>query len=316
MVDSVFSINIDWNRGPTVAAMKQSLKTRFRFHVATGIAATALLTLVGCTTFCDKMQHHHGNNLFNYLYSDQASHIDTPSIPTLSLPLRVGVAFVPSDNSDSRPYATREDWTFSEPQKMALMKEVSTHFQNYAFVKNIELIPTAYLAPRGGFRNLDQLRSIYGIDVIVLLSYDQVQFTDEGLLSVSYWTIVGAWVVEGEKNDTRTLLDAAVYDIASRKLLFRAPGISEVKGSATPINLDEELRLDRERGYQRAATNLVTNLKVQLEEFRDRVKNTPEEYHIVHKPGYVGAGSAGPLELTLAATLLAAYLWNRRSTKA
>ena len=43
---------------------------------------------------------------------------------------------------------------------------------------------------------------MFGIDVIVLLSYDQVQFRDEGLLSLTYWTVVGAYTIPGEKNDT------------------------------------------------------------------------------------------------------------------
>lgn len=98
-----------------------------------------------------------------------------------------------------------------------------------------------------------------------LSSPDQVQFTDTGLLSLTYWTLVGAYVVKGEKNDTQTMLDAAVYDIRSRKLLFRAPGISRVKNSATPVNLTEKLRLDRDEGFRLAAAELVTNLHRELE---------------------------------------------------
>lgn len=30
-----------------------------------------------------------------------------------------------------------------------------------------------------------------GADIIALISYDQVQFTDEGLASLSYWTVLG-----------------------------------------------------------------------------------------------------------------------------
>ncbi len=48
---------------------------------------------------------------------------------------------------------------------------------------------------------------MYDIDVIALVSYDQVQFTDGSFLSLTYWTIVGAYVVAGEKNDTSTMLD-------------------------------------------------------------------------------------------------------------
>jgi rhombotail lipoprotein len=147
---------------------------------------------------------------------------------------------------------------------------------------------------------------------MLLLSYDQVQFTDQGLLSLSYWTIVGAYVMEGEKNDTQTMLDGAVYDIASHKLLFRAPGLSKVKGAATPVNLSKHLRQDSERGFNEAATNLVTGLKIQLEEFQQRVKNAPTEFKVVHQPGYTGASAFGGVEAMVAYGMGACYLWTRR----
>jgi rhombotail lipoprotein len=241
----------------------------------------------------------------DYLYPRDVEHVDTPTLPTLSLPLKIGVAFVPEPQPKGHggAFVTPGPGHFSEKQKLALARQISDDFREYPFVGSIELIPSAYLTARGGFANLDQIRSMFGVDVIALLSYDQVQFTDEGLLSLTYWTVVGAYVVRGEKNDTKTMMDAVVYDNASRKLLFRAPGISQIKGSATPINLTEQLRLDSEQGFNVAATNLVANLQEQLELFRERVKSAPEEYKIVRKPGYTGAGSLGGFDLVLLAAL-------------
>jgi rhombotail lipoprotein len=278
-----------------------------------GLVATITLLVAGCDTL-GMGQHHRASNLYAYLYSDQKGHIDTPTVPVLSLPLRVGVAFVPVDSSNERnAYSLPDDLTFSESQKMDLMKQISGQFKQYPFVKSIELIPTAYLTPRGGFANLDQIRTMYGVDVMALLSYDQVQFTGEGVLSLTYWTIVGAYVVPGEKNDTKTMMDAAVYDIACRKLLFRAPGIGNVKGSATPINLSEQLRADSKKGFEQAATNLVANLKVQLEAFKEQVTNAPTEYKIEYKPGYTGGGAFGGMETIIVGGLGACFLWTRRS---
>ena len=282
-----------------------------------GLAATVTLLVAGCDTFNGGATSHRASNLYAYLYSDQKEHVDAPAIPVLSLPLRVGVAFVPVDSNGRNNYASAaDDSAFSESQKMELMRQISAQFKQYPFVKSIELIPTAYLTPRGGFANLDQIRTIYGVDVMALLSYDQVQFTGEGVLSLTYWTIVGAYVVRGEKNDTRTMMDAAVYDIASRKLLFRAPGIGDVKASATPINLSEQLRADSKKGFEEAATNLVANLKVQLADFKEEVTNAPGEYKIEYKPGYTGAGAFGGLETTCVGGLGACFLWTRRNRKA
>ncbi|RMF83649.1 MAG: rhombotarget lipoprotein [Nitrospinota bacterium] len=252
-----------------------------KYSIGLVLVFIMLGSLAGCTTARMTRQYA---SVVQYLYPAKTDPVDTPSIPVLSLPLKVGAAFVPEERSVNTT-------VFPEKEKIALLQEVSTHFQRYPFVQSIELIPTAYLTPGGGFTNLDQIRSLFGIEVIALLSYDQVQFTDEGLLSLTYWTLVGAYIVTGEKNDTKTLMDVAVYHIPSRKLLFRAPGISHVKGSATPVNLSEQLRRDSEKGFREAARDLVQNLQEQLKLFQERVKSAPQEFRVTYKPGYTGGGS-------------------------
>jgi len=281
-----------------------------------GCVAGAAALAVSCAMW-DKTERRRANSLYNYLYSAEAGHQDAETMPVLSLPLRVGIAFVPADRpKGSAGYAPPDNDPFSESQKMELLKQISGEFKSCPFVKSIELVPTAYLTPRGGFANLDQIRTMYGVDVMALISYDQVQFTDQGLLSLTYWTIVGAYVIQGQKNDTQTMLDGAVYDIASRKLLFRAPGISAVKGSATPVNLSEQLRRDSEKGFKEAATNLAAGLKVQLDEFRERVKNAPDEFKVVNKPGYTGGASLGGLEMLLTVVMGACFWRTRRNAAA
>ena len=276
------------------------------------VLVTVVLT-TGCATFGVR-SHHRATSVMKFLYPDGAERVEAPAIPVLSLPLKVGVAFVPSEHgkTDAAQHFPVSDLTVNDAQKMALMKEVSQHFKKYPFVRSVDLIPTTYLRPGGSFANLDQLRSMFGVDVIALLAYDQAQFTDEGLFSLSYWTIVGAYVVPGEKNDTQTMLDAVVYDIASRKMLFRAPGTSHIKGEATPINLSEELRRDSQTGFQAAATNLVTALEFQLAEFKDRTKQSPDEIKVTHKPGYVGAAALGGFEVTLVVGMALAGFFLRR----
>lgn len=272
----------------------------------------ALAVISGCLSPGDRSRRH-SSSLVNYLYPKGMEHPDKPAIPTLSLPLTVGVAWVPEGTN--RPACPMEQW-LSEERKMKLMDTMVLHFKSHEFVKSIEVIPSAYLTPAGGFANLDQIRAMYGVDVIALVSYDQVQFTSEGLLSFAYWTVVGAYVVQGERNDTQTMVDTAVYDIASRKLLFRAPGTSRVKASATPVNLGEQLRRDAGRGFHEATTNMVANLQTELARFRERVKQSPEEFKVVHKPGYTGAGGTGLGGLALAVLLGAAALRGRRISRA
>jgi rhombotail lipoprotein len=250
------------------------------------------VTLSGCST----ATRHYSSSVVQYLYPNQKETIQEPDIPVLSLPLKVGIAFVPGTNVDIKSNAPAhmvDSSALSETDKMALMQEVAKHFRKYEFVKSIDLIPSAYLRQEGSFDNLRQIQTMYGIDVIALLSFDQSQFTDEGASAVSYWTILGAYVVKGEKNDTHTMLDAAVFDISSRKMLFRAPGLSQIQGTATPVNLSEQVRRDRAAGFQEASKDLIVNLDEQLALFKEKIKEMPEEYNVVHKAGYTGAGSIG-----------------------
>jgi rhombotail lipoprotein len=263
-------------------------------------ALTAAVVFCGCETFSGR-SHHRATSVMKFLYPHDTERVESTATPVLSLPLKVGVAFVPLDESKTqtpRSYGLPvSDPTVNEAQKLALMKEVSKHFEQYRFVKSIELIPSAYLSAGGSFANLEQLRTMFGIDVIALLSYDQAQFTDENFLSLSYWTIVGLYTVNGERNDTHTMLDAVVYDIPSRKMLFRAPGISHIKGGATPVDLSKELRQDSQKGFSAAASDLVTNLDFQLSEFKDRMKKSPDEIKVVGKPGYALAAAIGGWEV-------------------
>lgn len=271
------------------------------------ITVACIFLISGCSTFAPR-EKHNSTSVVEFLYPDKDGVAETPGVPVLSLPLHVGIAFVPS--SGYRSYRTTDVPT--EKQKMDLMQQVADHFKKYPYVREIELIPSAYLRPKGGFTNLDQLRRLYGIDVIALVSYDQVQFTDEGLLSLTYWTIVGAYVIRGEKNDTQTLLDTVVYDIPSRKMLFRAPGTSHIKGHATLVNLTEQLRADSAAGLKKATKNMITNLDQQLALFKDKIKERPAEYKVVRTPGYSGGGSVDGFMLALLAALCGGLVWIRR----
>src|SRR5689334_20033444 len=157
---------------------------------------SAAVAFCGCETFSGR-SHHRATSVMKFLYPHDTERVESTATPVLSLPLKVGVAFVPLEESKTvRGYGLPvSDATVNEAQKLALMKEVSKHFEQYRFVKSIELIPSAYLSSGGSFANLDQLRTMFGVDVIALLSYDQAQFTDENFLSLSYWTIVGLYTV-------------------------------------------------------------------------------------------------------------------------
>jgi len=299
---------------------------------STGIFIVLVISLFyaalmsGCASGTTK----HATSVVDYLFPKTKDPVVTPGIPVLTLPLRVGIAFVPSaagsDGRESKtssgftPFQGGGDLALTEKRKTDLMQEVAKNFKKYPFVKYIEIIPSAYLTPAGSFANLDQIRTMLELDVIVLLSYDQVQFTDQ-TLSFTYWTMSGPLVIPAQKNDTHTMLDAVVYDIASRKMLFRAPGTSLVKGKSMLVDQSQELRADGDTGFSEAAQSMIVNLDAQLALFKEKLKERPDEFKVVSRPSYSpsfslggggGRGSVDNFMLLLFIVLGAYFVWNKR----
>jgi len=98
-------------------------------------------------------------------------------------------------------------------------------------------------------------------------------------------------------------VDAAVFDVKSRKLLFRAPGTSQVKGSATMAGYSEQARAAQADGYRLAVDQLIPQLQGELAGFRERIKSDAN-FKVVNKDGYKGGGSFGWLAVAVALAAL------------
>jgi rhombotail lipoprotein len=211
------------------------------------------LGLCGCM---EQKKAHYRNSLIDYLYPNVQAPQEEPVAPAavdITLPAKVGIAFAPDQVA-----------LLSEKDKLELLQRIKAEFTRYPQFSAVEVIPSQHLSMGGGFANLDQLRLMYGIDLAALISYDQMQHTDQGFKSISYWTIVGMYVIEGEKNDTNTMMDISLFHIPSRKMLLHAAGTSQVKESATIINLSEQLRSDSLSGFSQATDNMINNLREEL----------------------------------------------------
>jgi rhombotail lipoprotein len=255
--------------------------------------ALALLALAGCASIKDPSGVRQAGSIVDYLYPDarQAPALQ-PSVTRLRLPVRVGIAFLPGNGWSGGP---------TEQMRARLLDRVKASFTQYDYIGSIEVIPSSYLRPRGGFDNLEQAARMFNVDVVALVSYDQVRFNDTNRLAVLYWTVVGAYLIKGDKYDVQTMVDAAVFDVASRKLLFRAPGTSRVKGSATMAGYSRDVREAQTDGYEQAVADLIPHLQEQLAGFKARAKNDPD----IRVEGGKGGGAIGwPLALVLAGVAL------------
>lgn len=266
------------------------------------LAASACLALAGCASWFGPSQGKQTGSVVDYLYPDnQEPPAMQPTVTALRPPVRVGIAFVPGGG-----------WAggLPETEKQQLLERVKASFSQAPYVESIQVIPSTYLRAKGGFTNLEQAARMFNVEVVALLSYDQVQFADANKLSLLYWTIIGAYVIHGDQYDVQTLLDASVFDVASRKLLFRAPGTSRVKGSAAMANFSERSREARVEGYTKAADDLIPHLQTELDRFRERVK-TDRSIRVENKPGYAGGGAFGGWAWSGALALAALGLMRR-----
>lgn len=258
------------------------------------IVAAVFLTLAGCASMTTPASVKRTASVVDYLFPDarEAPRMQ-PAVTRLRPPVRVGIAFVPGGG-----------WAggLPEAEKMKLLERVKASFSQHPYIGTITLIPTQYLRPKGGFANLNQVARMFNVEVITLLSYDQVQFKDTNALSMLYWTIIGAYVIKGDQYDIQTMVDASVFDVASRTMLFRAPGTSQVKGNATMAGFSEQSRAAQIDGYNQAVDQLIPQLQSELDQFRERIK-TDANFKVENKDGYRGGGSLDWLSLAMALIL-------------
>jgi len=235
------------------------------------------------------------SSLVDYLYPrGEVPPAQPDSIPQLDLPLRVGVAFVPTQYSR---------YDLSEATKMTLLDDVRDEFIKQEYIQHIEIIPDTYLRSSNGIDGMRQVARLYGVDVMALVSYDQLSVSEDNNASFFYWTIVGAYVVPATNNEIKTFVDTAVFDVDTAQLLFRAPGVDTKNKRSTAAEVDETIRKQSEASFVAAVGDMTTNLKTELIRFEEDVKNDPARAQVTWQEGSGGGGSADWLfVLLLAAT--------------
>jgi rhombotail lipoprotein len=285
----------------------------------------------------------HGTNsaasssLVSFLYPRGEQPPRQDSIPELRLPLRVGLAFLPSESGTAvgLEAARREE----------LLERIRARFADRKFVSRIEIVPDYYLkrrsglgppsglmsvpglasvsgfAPVSGFESLEAVQRLYQLDVMALVSYDQVSYQDENNWSLGYLTIVGAYVLKGNRHDVTTLVDLAVVDPASRSILLRAGGTDARHGTTTLASASMKERESRGEGFSGATDQLIENFDAALTKFESDVRAGKAEVRVVSKsragtsPGGGGSGGGGALG-TGWLLALAAIFWVRLSGRA
>lgn len=264
--------------------------------------ALALVALAGCASFFDGPTHRAGvsSSVVDYLYPPGTQFEPArEGVPEVRLPARVGLMFVPS---------TREPDGLTAADRQQLLAKVRDTFKAQPFIDRIEIIPDTYLRPRGGFDNLEQIARLQGLDIVALVSYDQVADTGETAASFLYWTIIGAYTVPATRNQVSTFVETTVFHVDSRTLLLRAPGQDQRDAGSTAIRVgDTRERLGRE-GFRAAMDDMSTNLDVAIADFSTRVREEGQVKLVDRRSGssWRGRGGGGSLGLWELGALLGA----------
>jgi rhombotail lipoprotein len=259
----------------------------------------SVLLVVSLLTGCSSMWNWSGasrsgasSSLVDYLYPDGQEPPDfEQTIPYLELPLRVGIAFVPGQAGYG---------TISEATKMQLLAKVKAEFIDREYISHIEVIPDTYLRSSSGVIGMQQVARLYDVDIMALVSYDQVAVSEENPTGLLYWTIVGAYLIKATSNEVQTFVDTAVFDVDTARLLFRAPGAHKMSDRSTLVEAGEVVRKAKDESITVAMEQMTGNLAVELDRFQARVKEDPGVANTEWKPGY-GGGALGLWMLALLA---------------
>jgi rhombotail lipoprotein len=280
------------------------------------LSLVVVMLLSGCANLnCGSHCGAHMRNsssLVEFLYPHGAAPPTQNAIPQLRIPLRVGLAFLPSADSAATGGldAVHQD---------ALLQRIKARFSSRPFVAEIVMIPDYYLRGRGGYQGLEAIQRLYGVDVMALVSYDQVVHTDENSWSLGYLTIVGAYVLKGSRHDVSTLIDLAVVDPVSRSLVLRAGGTSTGHGNTTGIDADRKTREAAAEGYDAATDQMIEHFDTALTNFEADVRSGKASVKVVRKNQAArsgGTGGGGALSWPLLLGLLSMVAFRRFSRMA
>lgn len=243
------------------------------------ILLTSLLQLSACSMLgTERVRHNKTTSLVSFLYPDGQIPADLKR-PTLHLPLRVGLAYVPGSGRQTG---------IDSRLKLELLEQVRSSFANVHYIERIEVIPELYASARGHGAQLDQLRQLYQIDVLALVSYDQLVNRKENLLAVTYLSIVGNYIFPGSHFDVSTLIDLAVIDLDSKRLLFRAAGTHASKGTTAEAYSRHRYDQHQSRDFTAAMQAMIGQLGVELVNFEQRLKarRPGDDIQVKARPGY------------------------------
>lgn len=237
------------------------------------------IVLSSCSLYGhERVRHEKTTSLVNFLYPNGEIPQDMKS-PTLRLPLRVGLAYVPAQGGGR---------SIDPRLKLELLSAIKQEFSSRRYIQDIQIIPQMYLSHNDRGDQLRQIKQLYQLDVMALVSYDQIVNRQDNLLSVTYLTIVGSYLFPGSQFDVSTLIDMALIDLDTKRLLFRAAGSQGSSGGGAEAYAANQYNKHQNQDFAAAMTMLRGNLNQELYLFEERLraKDPNDDIKVEARPGY------------------------------
>ena len=150
-----------------------------------------------------------------------------------------------------------------------------------------------YLRTHRGFGGLQGVQRLYSVDVMALVSYDQITHMDENEWSFGYLTIVGAYVLKGSHHDVATLVDLTVVDPVTQSLILRAGGTDSRTRNTTLIDEEREARESGVASFGSATAQMIDNFDAALTKFEGDVRAGKANIRVARRESNGRAGGGG-----------------------
>jgi rhombotail lipoprotein len=260
--------------------------------LALALAGCAGLGPLLCWPECNSpgRKSHGSSSLVSFLYPKGTDSVPDNQLPTLRVPLRVGLAFLPD-----RAGAPVEG--LEGARREQILQRIAQHFRSRDFIGEIVLVPDYYLRDVRGFDGLAGVQRLQSVDLMALVSYDQVRYQDDRGLALGYLTVVGAYVLKGTRQDVTTLMDMAVVDPATRSIVLRAGGTDTRVHNTTYVGSEVAGRKAAADSFDAAADQLIEHFDVALTQLQADIRAGKSTVKVQRRDGTGGGGSLGRLAL-------------------
>ncbi len=186
------------------------------------VAAIVIFSIQGCASL--NPRESSSRDLAEVLTPIKDSLVATDKKP-LVFPTTVAILIVPGNNSTMVPTSTLR--LAAEELKKTLLKSDK-------YINGVSIVSAGDIREK---ISLNTIRDLYGVDILLVLSYQQDQRRiQSSLASMLNIAIVPTFIVPSVKLTTSTVIDGKIIHIPSNAIIFRSSGIDVRSRYLTPVS--------------------------------------------------------------------------------